>query len=143
MLTPAESPWSNGIVERHNAVLRKMVHKLMLDEKRFPIDVIVAWSVSAKNALNTCYGYSPNQLAFGGNPNFLSNLTNNPPGMEDITYSELVSKHLCAIHEARKAFIEAESNDKLRQALKTKRRVTTGISYDLDLVYYTRKDSEK
>ena len=115
----------------------------MLDEKRFPIDVIVAWSVSAKNALNTCYGYSPNQLAFGGNPNFLSNLTNNPPGMEDITYSELVSKHLCAIHEARKTFIEAESNDKLRQALKTKRRVTTGISYDLDLVYYTRKDSEK
>ena len=115
----------------------------MLDEKRFPIDVIVAWSVSAKNALNTCYGYSPNQLVFGRNPNFPSNLTNNPPAMEDVTYSELVSKHLCAMHEARKAFIEAESNDKLRQALKTKRKVTTGISYDLDLVYYTRKDSEK
>ena len=144
MSTPAESPWSNGIVERHNAVLGKMVHKLMLDEKRFPIDVIVAWSVSAKNALNTCYGYSPNQLVFGRNPNFPSNLTNNPPAMEDITYSELVSKHLCAMHEARKAFIEAESNDKLRRALKTKTRVTTGISYDLgDLVYYKRKDSEK
>ena len=142
--TPAESLWSNGIVERHNAVLGKMVHKLMLDEKRFPIDVIVAWSVSAKNALNTCYGYSPNQLVFGRNPNFPSNLTNNPPAMEDITYSELVSKHLCAMHEARKAFIEAESNDKLRRALKTKTRVTTGISYDLgDLVYYKRKDSEK
>ena len=41
------------------------------------------------------------------NPNFPSNLTNNPPAMEDITYSELVSKHLCAMHEARKAFIEA------------------------------------
>ena len=61
MSTPAESPWSNGIVEHRNAVLGKMVHKLMLDEKGFPIDFIVAWSVSAKNALNTCYGYSPNQ----------------------------------------------------------------------------------
>ena len=85
MSTPAESPWSNGIVERHNAVLGKM--------------------------------------------------TNNPPAMEDITYSELVSKHLCAMHEARKAFIEAKPNDKLRRALKTKTRVTTGISHDLgDLV---------
>ena len=36
-----------------------------------------------------------------------------------------------------KAFIEAESNDRLRQALKTNTRVTTGISYDLaDPVYY-------
>ena len=63
--------------------------------------------------------------------------------MEDITYSELVSKHLCKMHEARKAFIEAESNEKLHQALKTKTRVTTGILYNLgDLVYYKRKDSE-
>ena len=63
--------------------------------------------------------------------------------MEDITYSELVSKHLCAMHEARKALIEAESNDKLRRALKTKTRVTTGIVYNLgDLIYYKRKVSE-
>ena len=62
-----------------------------------------------------------------------------PAAVEDITYCELVSKHLCAMHEARKAFIEAESNDKLHQALKTKTRVTAGISYDLeDLVYYKR-----
>ena len=48
------------------------------------------------------------------------------------------------MHEARKTFIEAESNDKLRRALKAKARVTTGISYDLgDLVNYKTKDSEK
>ena len=40
--------------------------------------------------------------------------------MEDITSSELVLKYLCAMHEARKAFIETESNDNLCQALKTK-----------------------
>ena len=49
--TPGESPWSNGIVDCHNAVLEKMVNKLMLDENnKYPIDVIVAWAVSAKNA---------------------------------------------------------------------------------------------
>ena len=26
---------------------------------------MVAWAVSAKNALHNCYGYSPNQLVFG------------------------------------------------------------------------------
>ena len=69
-------------------------------------------------------------MVFGRNPNFPSNLTNNPPAIEDTTYSELVSKHLSAKHEARKAFFEAESNDKLCQALKIKTRVTTGIVYD-------------
>ena len=49
--TPGESPWSNGIVEHHNAVLGKMVNKLMLDENsKYPLDVIVVWAVSAKNA---------------------------------------------------------------------------------------------
>ena len=85
MSTPAESPWSNGIVERHNTVLGKMVHKLMIDEKRSPIGVVVARSASIRNVLNTCYDYSPNQLVFGRNPNFPSNLTNNLPAIEDIT----------------------------------------------------------
>ena len=64
--------------------------------------------------------------------------------MEDITHSQLVLKHLNAMHAARKAFIEAESNEKLRKALKSKARVTTGLIYDFgDLVYYKRKDSDK
>ena len=49
--TPGESSWSNGIFEHHNAVLGKMVNKLMLDENnKYPLDVIVVWAVSAKNA---------------------------------------------------------------------------------------------
>ena len=54
--TPGEFPWSNGIVESHNAVLGKMVNKLMLVENnKYPIDVTVAWAVSARNALHICY----------------------------------------------------------------------------------------
>ena len=76
MSTPGESLWSDSIVERQNAALGKMVYRLMLDQKRFTIDVICVWSLSAKNALNIYYGYSPNQVVFGSNPNFQSNLTN-------------------------------------------------------------------
>ena len=143
--TPGECPWPDAIVERHNAVLGKMVNKLLLDENnKYPIDVIVAWAVSAKNASHTCYGYSPNQLVFGKDANFPSNLTNKPPAMEDLTHSQLVVKHLNAMHAARKPFIEAESNEKLHRALKSKARVTAGLVYDLgDLVCYKRKDSDK
>ena len=65
----AEEPWSNCIVERHNAVLGKMINNLLLDNySQYPIDVSFSWVVSAKNALHICYGLSSNQLVFGINP---------------------------------------------------------------------------
>ena len=86
----------------------------MLDEnKKYPIDFIIAWLVSVKNALHTCYGYSPNQLVFRNNPNFTSNLTKKPPAMEDITHSQLLFKHLNAMHASRKEdtnLVEKEEN---------------------------------
>ena len=51
----------------------------MLDENsKYLTDVIVAWAVSSNKVLHTCYGYSPNQLVFGMDTNFHSNLTNKP-----------------------------------------------------------------
>ena len=32
MSTAGESPWSNGITERHNAILGNMISKLLLDK---------------------------------------------------------------------------------------------------------------
>ena len=52
---------------------------MLCGNNKYRINVIVAWAVSTKNALHTCYGYSPNQLVFGTNPNFPPNLTNKPP----------------------------------------------------------------
>ena len=49
--------------------------------------------------------------------------------MEDVSKADKIVKHLNALLAARKAFIEAESNEKLCRALKAKNRVTTGITY--------------
>ena len=57
-ITTEESQWSNCIAEHHNAVLGKMVNKLMLDEDNIAV-IVLLWH-SAKNALHTCYGYFPN-----------------------------------------------------------------------------------
>ena len=122
-----------------------MINKLLLDNySQYPTDVIVSWAVGAKNALHTCYGFSSNQILFAMNPNLPSNLINLLPAMEEVSKTKIIVKHLNAMNAARKAFIEAESNEKLRLALKVKNRITTGITYEIgDIVYYKRKDSNK
>ena len=143
--TVAEAPWFNGIVEQHNAVLEKIIKKLKLDNNNiYSIDDIVLWGISAKNWLQSCYGFSPNQLAFGKSANLPSNLVNLPPALEDVSHPDILVKNLNALHAARKAFIKAESNDKLYCALKVNTRETTGIQYKTgDMVYYKRKSSGK
>ena len=98
-----------------------MIKKSKLDNNNtYFIDVIVRWAISAKNALQSCYGFSPNQLIFGKSADLV------------------LVKHLNALHAARKAFIKAESN-KLRCALKAKNWETTGIEYKIgDMLYYKR-----
>ena len=68
--TAAESPWSNGIVERHNAALGFSVQKIM-DNLKCDLSLAVAWAVSAKNALQNVHGcFSPNQLYLENKPKF-------------------------------------------------------------------------
>ena len=84
------------------------------------MELALAWAVSAKNSLSNVFGYSPNQLIFGKNPNLPSILTDVCPVLENVTSSQVVADHLNAISAARKAFVEAESSDKLKRALARK-----------------------
>ena len=122
-----------------------MIKELKLDNNNtYLIDVIVSWAISAKNALQRCYSFSPNQRAFGKSANLPSNLVNLPSAMEDVSHADILVKDLNALHAARKSFIEAESSDKLRRALKAKNRETTGTEYEIgDMVYYRHKSSDK
>ena len=79
--TAAESPWSNGLIERHNTVLGMTVSKVMKDVN-CQLEVAVAWLVSARNYLKNVYGFSPDQLVFGRNPNYPNNFGNQLPVLE-------------------------------------------------------------
>ena len=46
--TPGESPWSNGVVERHNAILMETINRTM-SESTCDLETAVSWSVSSKN----------------------------------------------------------------------------------------------
>ena len=125
----AYSPWSNGIIERHNAVLENVVLKSTDDSKCSVADTLV-WAVSAKNALHR---YSPNQLVFGKNPNLPSVLTAKPPALRSCTHSQLLTEHLNALHAATTAFIASEASRKIKCAPQKQTCDTSSKSFHLKM----------
>ena len=139
IMPPGESPFSNGIVERHNKVLYETMMKTRQDAD-CDDDVALAWACSAKNALQNHGGYSPNQLVFGYNVNIPTVLTDKLPALSSTTSSEIIRTNLEALHAARKNYIEAENSTKIRKALKHKTRVYTEQNFQQgDKVFFKRK----
>ena len=138
--TAAESAWSNGLCERHNGILNNNVNKV-IESCGCSLDVAVAWAVSAKNTLANVYGFSPNTLVFGKNPNFPTAFVNKPPANNLTCLNDYVRDNLNAMHAARKEFIEQESSERLRRALNKKSRTYSNHVYcQGDRVYYWRND---
>lgn len=139
--TPAYSPWSNGILERHNRTLSEILSKVKHDTT-LDWQTALAWSVNAKNCLCNVHGFSAHQLVYGENPNLPSVLIDDLPALEGSSESKCVTEHLIGLHEARKAYIEVETSDRIRRALRKQTR-----NYDNyitgDIVYYKRDDSNE
>lgn len=136
--TAAESPWSNGLCEKHNETLANHIIKTM-DDANCSIKLAVHWAVAAKNSLSNVYGFSPNQLVFGRNPNFPSTYHNKLPAQDSVCHSEYITANLVALHKAREVFIRQESCEKLRRALSKQTRTYSDIVFSIgDYVYYKR-----
>ena len=141
--TAAESPWSNGVCEKLNGVLGKSVSKI-IEDSHCDLETALSWSVSARNALSNFSGFSPNQLVFGYNPSMPNNAQNSPPALEPVESSDVVRRNLAALHSARRTFIQIESDEKLRRALRSNVRMSNlGDIAIGDEVYYKRNGSEK
>ena len=138
--TAAESPWSNGLCERHNGILNNNVNKIV-ENNLCSLQVAIHWAVAAKNSLMNVYGFSPNILVFGRNPNYPTAFNNSPPANNMNCLNDYVAENLNAMHLARKSFIEQESAERLRRALNRKSRTYANNDYfQGDKVYYWRND---
>ena len=141
--TAAESPWSNGLVERHNAIISEAVNKI-LEEVNCTLEVALCWAVNAKNSLQNIYGFSPYQLVFGKNPSLPSILNNKLPALEGVSASKLVADHINALHQARQEMIKLEASEKIRRAIKSKTRTHTNTHYlPGEEVYYKREGEDR
>ena len=138
LTTGAESPFQNGLCERVHAVTDSILSKLQAQFPKTPLDLLVAWACMAKNSLQMFNGFSANQLVFGRNPNLPGILTDAVPAMEENTISKSFATHINALHAARRAFIESESEERVRRALRSKLRVNEQSYKTGDKVYYKR-----
>ena len=141
--TAADSPFQNGLCERNHAVIDNMLRKLTEDHPEIPLDILICWAVMAKNTLQMCHGFSSHQLVFGTNPNLPNILTAKPASLESTTSSEVLAQHLNALHASRKAFIESESAERIRRALRCKIRASEEHYQHGDTVYYKREQKER
>ena len=141
MTTAAESPFSNGICERQNAVIGHGVRKVMADTN-CTVDVALAWTISARNCLANHSGFSANQLVFGRNPALPNVFCDRLPALEETSSSDIVRNNLNAMHVARQQFMKFESSERLRRALRHNVRPTDGSNIASgDEVYYKRNES--
>ena len=69
-------------------------------------------------------------------------LTDKAPALEPRTVHEIVRKIINTIHVARQKYMEAESSEKIRKALRSKVRTYADVSYEAgEQVYYRRKNT--
>lgn len=143
--TAAESPWSNGVCERLNAVIGQNVKKIM-DDTDCGVKIALAWAISARNSLSNFSGFSPNQLVFGRNPNLPNVFENEPPALEcdREETSDIVRKNINAMYAAREGFMKNENSERIKRALR--HNIRSSDVMDLqngDVVYYKRRDNDQ
>ena len=141
-MTAAESPWGNGMVERHHKVLCNTLEMTLEEIKNF--DIALNWAIQAKNSLYNLHGFSPFILVFGKNPRLPNILNGSLPSMETTTTSEYLANNLNAMNKARISYIKAENQEKVKRALRHNVSSSVDTKYVTgDRVYIKRRDDNR
>ena len=142
--TAAESPWSNGVCERHNAVLTDIFLKLKADQTwDIPDSSLMKYCSIAKNCLSNKDGFSPQQIVRGYAPRLPSTLDQDLPALENVTTSDVIRSHLITLHKTREAYIQSENADRIRRALRANIRCNEENFDSGDSVFYKRENANE
>ena len=94
-----------------------------------------------ENSLQMWNGFSSFQLVLGQNPNLPNIMTDGLPALHGTTSSEILEKHLNALHTARKAYIKCEADERIGRALRHQVRAVEDAFESGKMVYYKRNGS--
>ena len=139
----ADSPFQNGLCEKNHAIVDLILSKLSVDYPRVKQEVLLGWANMAKNSLQMWSGFSSNQLVFGTNPRLPNIMCSNLASWNETTLSETLAKHLCILHDARKAFMQSESDERIRRALRNRIRTSEAVYQRGDKVFYKREGRQQ
>ena len=143
LTTAGNAPHQNGLNERIHAVVDLILHKLKAQYPKLELDVLLGWANMAKNCLHMNHGYSSHQLVFGQNPYLPNILTDEPPALEDNTMSQIFARHLSCLHSSRQQFIQSESNERIRRALRHKIRISNETYEKGDEIFYKKDGNSR
>ena len=141
--TAADSPFQNELCERVHSVTDMMLLKHMEENKKTESHTLLSWANMARNSLQMWNGFSSHQLVFEKHPNLPGIISDKLPALEGKTSSEIFAQHLNALHEARRAYIQTEANERIRRALRTKVRAAEQIYQYGDTAFYKRGGKER
>ena len=141
--TAADSPFQNGLCEKNHAIVDLILSKLKADYPHIKVETLLRWANMAKNSLQMWCGFSSNQLVFGFNPRLPSIMCDPLPSMNETTLSETLCNTLNIIHDARKAFIQSEAENKIKIALRNRIRSSEAVYVKDDWVFYKRDGKQQ
>ena len=119
--TSAYSPFTNGVVERHNGVLKTTLDKVIndydyIENKHVRTNTALCHALNAKNALLDYHGYSPFMRVYGRQGISIPGIEHDNVTIQD----EWVKKQFEGIQKVREAYLQADSDERIRAALKRK-----------------------
>ena len=140
--TAAYLPHQNGLNKGNHLIVDLMLKRMKESDPEIPIEMALSWCLQVKNSLENSFGFSPFQLHVGYNP-ILPTMTNGqPPALEGRTKSEILGKHITAMHRDREEFIKVESSSALRKMLKSKIFPRGEEVSEGDWIYYLNDDGK-
>ncbi len=139
--TAAFSPFSNGVVQRHNSVPKTMPSKMREAHEFEAIDdqTLLSQAVYAKNTLSNRHGFSPFQLVFGKHHlslNGESNYQNCEQRNRLKSFENLIAK-------SRQQFLAAENSERIRSALSNKQSVCRYESFQPESRHITETEQKQ
>ena len=141
----AYAPWQNGLTERKGGVWKLAFQKALLDaspRSKQEVQELVDNVNVAVNTMTRKDGYSPCQHVFGRElrvPGLIS--TEYDPVINSglVQGESVFERRMVFRNAARKAFLEADGDAKLRKALEHRTRPERGPFNAGDLVYFWRR----
>lgn len=101
--------------------------------RRITNKFIRCWVICTKILL-LWHRFSSHQLVFSQNPNFINIVNKIMPALHGTFNSAILDAHLNNLHSVRKAFVELESCEHIRQAYWTQHRLQNNVRTVINVI---------
>ena len=119
-----------------------MVDKMFEEDPKIKIQLVLANAIGAKNSMQNHLGFTPIQLVTGTLPNIPSVLNSDLPALEEAD-PNAVNNHLNVMSAAGRAFVKAESPDKIKRTLRHHVRTSEECFENGEKVFYKRDGGKR